>query len=82
MLVGDYFKRLKEDPTKTVETKVQQMLRITHVFSEGECKKLYSKPAALYRTAKIHKLKQDEGLDELSLRSVVSNIGKYSIVPN
>ena len=77
-------KRLKEDLTKTIQTKVQQTLQQNkHVFTEGEYQKLYppwvpwsnrSKPGAFYGFAKVHKRKQGEGLNEISLNPIVSNI--------
>lgn len=41
LLVTSLNKTLQEDPTKTIETKVQQtLLQIKHVFNEEEYKKL------------------------------------------
>ena len=72
MLDSDQFKKLKEHPTKTSEIKVQQTFwKIKHIFTKGEYKKLYSthsKLGVFYGTTKVHELKQDERLDELSMR--------------
>ena len=55
------------------------MLRIIkNTFTEREYKRLYptgSKPGAFYGNAKVHKLRKGEGLQELTLRPIVSNIG-------
>ena len=79
MLDSNQLKKLMGDPAKTVETKVQQTFRkIKHVFTEGEYKKLYpsgSIPGVFYGTINVHKLKQGERLDELSLRP--SKSAKY-----
>ena len=73
------FRKLETDPTKTIEGKLQRMLRSTkNMFTEREYKQLYpngSKPGAFYRNAKVHKLRKGEGLKELTLRLIVSNIG-------
>ena len=34
-----------------------------------------SKPGSFYGTAKVHKLKEKEGVDKLTLRPIISNIG-------
>ena len=72
-------RKLEIDPTKTIEGKLQRMLRsIKNKFTEREYKQLYptgSKPSAFYGNAKVHKLKKGEGLKELTLRLIVSNVG-------
>ena len=54
------------------------MLRKTkHVVDEKLYKRLYptsSKPGSFYETAKVHKLKEREGVDKLTLRPIISNI--------
>lgn len=59
MLHSGQFEKL--DPTKTIETKVQQTLWQTkHVFTKGEYKPYYStgsNPDVFYGTVKVHKLK-------------------------
>ena len=73
------FRKLEIDPTKTIEGKLQRMLRsIKNMFTEREYKQLYptgSKPGAFYGNAKVHKLRKGEGLKELTLRPIVSNVG-------
>ena len=80
------FRKLEIDPTKTIEGKLQQMLRsIKNMFTERECKQLYpidSKPGAFYGNAKVHKLRKGEGLKELILRpigTVIYNLAKYLV---
>ena len=34
-----------------------------------------SRPGLFYTTAKVHKLKNGEGLNELTMRPIISNIG-------
>ena len=51
---------------------------INNVFTEREPKWLYptgSKPGEYFRNAKVHKLRKGEGLKELTLRPIVSNVG-------
>ena len=55
------------------------MLRkIKHVVDEKLYKRSYptsSKPGSFYGTAKVHKLKEREEVDKLTLRPTISNIG-------
>ena len=85
MLDSDRFKKLMEDPTKTIETKGQQTLRhIRHVFFEGEYHKLYvtgSKPGAFYKTAKFDKQKS-EGLDTHRIKNCKHNLRNCKIPGN
>ena len=73
------FKKLEKDPIKTIENKMQCPLRkIKTYFDEKEHKKLYptgSRPGLLYGTAKVHNLGKGEGLNELTMRRIISNIG-------
>ena len=49
-------------------------------FTKENYKKIYpsdSKPAFIYGTPKIHKLKH-ENINELSLRPIISSIGTYN----
>ena len=68
---------LTTDPTAAAEQKIQNLLRkIKSKFSEQEYKRLYptgSAPARFYGTAKIHKLKNDRGVDEQPIRPIISN---------
>ena len=72
-------KKLKKDPTKTLENKMQRTLRnIKQHLDENEYKRMYptgSRPALFYTTAKVHKLQSGEGLNELTMRPIVSNVG-------
>ena len=72
------FRKLDIDPTKSLERKVQRILRkIKNNLNEDEYKKLYptgSRPGLFYGTPKVHKLKQQEGLDKLTMISFISNI--------
>ena len=60
------FRKLEIDPTKTIKGKLQRMLRsIKNIIIEREYKQLYptdSKSGAFYGNAKVHKLKNGEGL--------------------
>ena len=73
------FKKLKKDPTKTLESKVQQTLRkIKNVLIENDHKKFYptgSRPVLFYGMAKVLKLQGNQGLNELTVRPIISNIG-------
>ena len=55
------------------------MLRkIKHAVDEKLYNRLYptsSKPGSFYGAAKVHKLKEREGVDKLTLRPIISNIG-------
>ena len=69
---------LTNDPTKTLESKVQRTLRkIKSKFTEQEYKKLYptgSCPGIFYGTTKIHKIPVNGNIHYLSIRPIVSNI--------
>ena len=58
---------------------MQRTLRkIKNYFDGKEYKKLYptsSRPDLFYRAVKVHKLGKEEGLNELTIRSIISNIG-------
>ena len=72
------FHKLSKDPTKTLERKMQRVLRkIECHLEEKEYKKLYptgSRPGLFYGTAKVHKLKIGERLKQLTVRPIISNI--------
>ena len=73
------FRKLSKDSTKTLERKIQHVLRkIKCHLEEKEYKKFCptgSKPGLFYGTAKAHKLKIGEGSKELTIRPIISNIG-------
>lgn len=62
-----------------LENKIQRVLRqIKHVINKKLYKRLYatsSKPRSLYGIANVHKLKEAEGVGNLSFRPITSNIG-------
>ena len=52
--------------------------KIKQHLDENEYKRMYptgSRPGLFYTTAKVHKLKTGEGLNELTMRPIISNIG-------
>ena len=65
------FKKLKKDPTKTLENKMQRTLRkIKQHLDENEYKRIHptvSRPGLFYTTAKVHKLQSGERLNELTM---------------
>ena len=82
------FTTLTNDPTRTLESKVQRTLqKIKSKFTEQEYKKLYptgSCPGKFYGTAKIHKIPVNGNIDDLPIRPIVSiintatyNLAKY-----
>ena len=87
LLSAKQFTTLTNDLTKTLESKVQRILRkIKSKFIEQEYKKLYptgSCPGKLYGTAKIHKIRVNGNINDLPIRPVVSNINTatYNLVP-
>ena len=82
LLNCDQFKQLPSDPTRLYEGRVQRVLRkIKSKLSKEEYKKLYptgSNAARFYGTAKIHKMKGNNTVEQLPLRPIVSNIGTAS----
>ena len=78
MLTTKHFKLVDSDPTKTLESKVQRSLRkLKSRLSTYEYKKLYptgSCPGKFYGTAKLHKLPVNGKIDDLLIRTIVSNI--------
>ena len=78
VLDAKQFRKLSKDPTKTLERKMQRVLRkIKCNLEEKEYEKLYptgSKPGLFYSTEKVYKLKIGEGLKELTVILIISNI--------
>jgi len=78
LLQSQQFTKLTVDPTKTIEGKIQRAVRkIKPHLSEFQYKNIYpsgSRPGRFYGTAKIHKLKENEGVDKLPIRPIISNI--------
>ena len=82
LLNTGHFKWLTTDHTAATERKIQKVLRkIKSEFSKQEYKKLYptgSAPAPFYGIAKLHKLKNDNPVDDLPIRPIISNINTAS----
>jgi len=82
LLETQQFTKLDKDPTKTIEGKIQRAVRgIKSKLTEQEYRDLYpsgSRPGKFYGTAKIHKLKDNEGIEQLPLRPIISNINTAS----
>ena len=78
LLNSEQFVKINQDATATAERKVQQILRkIKQKLPKEVYQKLYptgSSPGKFYGTAKIHKLQPNQGVDELPLRPIISNI--------
>ena len=56
---------------------ILNFLRTLSIFNEKLYKRLYptsSKPGLFYGATKVHKLKEGERADKLTLRSITSNI--------
>ena len=73
------FMKLGTHPTKSIEKKVQQiLLKTKNYLNETEYKKIYPTGCRLglfYGTLKVLKVKQQEGLDKLTMRPIISNNG-------
>ena len=73
------FKILDHDPTKKTEEKIQRILRkMKNRLPPQEYLRLYpsgSCPGKFYGTAKMHKIFENDTVDELPIRPIVSNIG-------
>ena len=74
----------KQFTTLTSESKVQRTLRNTKSnFTEQEHKKLYSTkscPMKFYGTSKLQKIPVNGNIDDLTIRTVVSNINTASYI--
>ena len=77
----DQFRETENDPTKRTETKLQNILRSVRTneyLSEEDYKRIYpksSRPGLFYGTAKLHKLKENDTIEDLPLRPIISNVG-------
>ena len=73
------FRKLSMDPTKTFKRKTQRVLRkIRCHLEEKRIQEIVPnriKSGFFYGTAKAQKLKKSEGLKELTVRRIISNIG-------
>ena len=78
MLNSEQFIKLNQDPTTATERKVKRILRkIKQILLKEVYQKLYQtgwSPGKIYGTAKIHKLSPTQGINELPLRPITSNI--------
>ena len=69
ILDSERFKKLQKDPTKILENKMQRTLRkIKQHLDENKYKRMYP-------TGSRHKLQNGEGLNELTMPPIISNIG-------
>ena len=79
LLTTSQFNKLTKDPTHTTERKIQRVVRKTKLkLPSNIYSKIYptgSAPGKFYGTAKIHKLSQNDTINKLPLRTIVSNIG-------
>lgn len=79
LLNTNQFSICTKDPTKTTEGKVQRAVRkIKPALTTKEYQQIYpsgSNPGRMYGTAKIHKMKPNDTIKELTLRPIISNIG-------
>ena len=88
LLTTKHFKQVDSDPTKTLESKVLRSLRkLKSKLSPHEYKKLYPTgpcPGKFYGTAKLQKLAVNGKIDDLPIRSIVSNINTatYQLAKN
>ena len=79
ILNNPQFTKLQDDPVKSTEGLVQRTLRkLKSKFSDQQYCNLHppgSKTGAFYCTLKVHKLRQGEGIEQLTLWPIISNIG-------
>ena len=79
ILEKDNFKTLDHEVTKKTKEKIQRILRKMKIrLSPQEYLCLYpsgSCPEKFYGTAKVHKISENDTVDELPIRPIVSNIG-------
>ena len=83
ILQTEQFTKLRHDPTKSIENKIQRELRkLKRRLTIQEYRQLYptgSNPGRFYATAKLHKLPPNVTIEELPIRPIrVFNIGKAS----
>jgi len=82
LLQSDQFVKLKKDPTKTIETKIQKAVRkIKSKLTPLQYQSVYpsgSQPGRFYGTAKIHKLREGDNVNQLPLRPIISNVNTAS----
>ena len=85
MLNTKQFRKLDQDPTKTIEKNVQIAIRkVKDRLSISKYRILYPIASALakfYGTAKKHKTPVNGTVDDLPLRPIISSIGTASYHP-
>ena len=78
LLQRNQFSKLKHDPTKSLENKIQRTLRkLKRRLPTQQCYQLYltgSFPGKFYGTAKLHKLPINGTVHDLPIRLIVPNI--------
>ena len=78
LLSSNQFIHIPNDPIKSLKSKVKRtQWKIRSKLFEQEYKKLYptgSCPGKFYGIAKIHKLSVNGGINELTIRPIVSNL--------
>ena len=82
ILNNDNFIKLTDNPTKSIEGKIQRAIRkIKGKLSKDEYNKIYptgSAPGKMHGTAKVHKMAKNDNIDNLPSRPIISNIGTAS----
>ena len=78
LLENDRFAKINNDPAERIESKIQRCVRkLKSKIAKEEYSKLYSigsNPDQCYGTAKIQKIFNNDTIDQLPLRAIVSNI--------
>ena len=84
MLNTKQFSKSSIEQTKKTEANIQRVLqKIKNKLTIQEYYRLYpteSCPGKFYRTARIHKLKLNDKVDQLPIRLIVSNIGTATYI--
>ena len=75
LLENDRFAKIRDDPTKRIESKIQRCVcKSKSKITKGEYSKLYptgSNPGNVYGAAKSHKRSYKDTIDKLPLRPIV-----------
>ena len=75
MLNKDNFIKLSDDPTKSIEAKIQRTIRrIKSKLSKDAYNKIYptgSESGKLYGTARVHKMAEIDSIGNLPLRPII-----------
>ena len=84
MLNNANFIELTDDPTKSIEEKIEREIRnrkIKSKLSKDDYNKIYptgSAPGKLYGTLKIHKMAENDSVENPPLQPIISNTGTAS----